>query len=109
MLVIATVVSVLAASWNYSTLVQTRAQLASMTEAKAAAETALATATASKAAVEKAFSEAQARLSAVEKAMGDVKAALTVPAAPAAEKSEPAARARRSNGRTCGSARSGHG
>lgn len=83
LLAIAAGASLLMAGWNYSSLEDARAQLTSMTEAKAA--------------VERSLAEAQGRLAAAEKAVASVNAALSpksgVEAAkPAAKTAEPAAK-----------------
>jgi hypothetical protein len=62
-LAVAAGLSALAAVWSYTTLEETRGQLASMTEAKAS--------------VDRSLADARGRLSAAEKAVADVKAALT--------------------------------
>ncbi|MBX9683933.1 MAG: hypothetical protein K2X41_09110 [Hyphomicrobium sp.] len=63
LLAITAAVAVAAAVWSYSGLEDARAQLASVTEAKAS--------------VERSLAEARGRLTAAEKAVADVKAALT--------------------------------
>ena len=77
LLAITAAVAVAAAVWSYSGLEDARAQLASVTEAKAS--------------VERSLAEARGRLTAAEKAVADVKAALTsTPATPPAKTIAPA-------------------
>lgn len=84
LLAIAAGASLLMAGWNYSSLEDARAQLTSISEAKAS--------------VERSLAEAQGRLAAAEKAVASVNAALSPKAGadaakPAAKPAEPAAKA----------------
>lgn len=76
LLAIAAAVGLLAAAWNYTALVDTRAQLSAVTEAKAT--------------VDRQLADAQSRLSAAETAVANVKAALTAAPASTAAPAAPA-------------------
>ena len=111
LLAIVAALSLLAAGWSYASLTETRAQLASTTEAltaatadkasaakaKLAAEKALAAASIEKASAaqakvsaEKALNDAQTRLAAVERTVAEIKAALAAIVTSAAPASGPA-------------------